>query len=264
MFGPNPIRPKSSSSQNGRDGNEVEIRFDGSYIQWRYKGFNKWINLISILDLKGEQGKPGLRGRDGKDGVKGDPGAQGPQGPAGTPGLRGPQGPMGAPGINGKDGLPGNPGTDGREIELNKSATHIQWRYVGDTKWQDLILLTDLKGPKGERGEKGDQGEKGQKGDTGAPGPRGPQGYPGAPGATASTFESVSKNIKAWDAAFAYTGSQLDSITYTNGAETIVKTFNYTDGKVTSIVLSGDTPSGIDLTKTLSYTGDQLTGVNYS
>ena len=262
MFGPNPIRPKNTSSQsNGRDGNEVEIRFDGSYIQWRYKGFNKWIDLISVLELRGEQGKPGLNGRDGAKGEKGDPGIQGLQGLPGKPGERGLQGPAGAPGIDGLDGK------DGREIELNKSKTHIQWRYVGDTEWQDLILLTDLQGPKGERGEKGDKGdrgEKGQKGDTGATGSRGPQGYPGAPGSSAPSFETVSKNIKAWDAAFEYTGDQLDTITYTNGTDTIVKTFNYTDGKLTSLVLSGNTPSGIELTKTLSYTGDQLTGVGYS
>jgi hypothetical protein len=80
----------------------------------------------------------------------------------------------------------------------------------------------------------------------------------------AETFELTSKNIRSWDATFSYTGSQLDSIEYTDGASTITKTFNYTGSQLTSIVLSGDTPAGIDLTKTLTYTGDNLTGVGYS
>jgi len=35
-------------------------------------------------------------------------------------------------------------GIDGREVELQKSDTHIQWRYVGGEVWIDLILLSDL------------------------------------------------------------------------------------------------------------------------
>lgn len=36
------------------------------------------------------------------------------------------------------------------------------------------------------------------------------------------------------------------------------------DLKLTNIVLSGATPSEINLTKTLSYTGDSLTNITYS
>lgn len=43
----------------------------------------------------------------------------------------------------------------------------------------------------------------------------------------------------------------------------ITKTLNYTGEKLTSIVLSGNTPNGISLTKTLSYTGDSLTNITY-
>lgn len=61
-------------------------------------------------------------------------------------------------------------GTDAREIELQKSTDYIQWRYVGDTNWTNLIALSDLEGEKGEQGIQGIQGatgEKGDKGDTG-------------------------------------------------------------------------------------------------
>jgi len=39
-------------------------------------------------------------------------------------------------------------GIDGREIELQKSLTHIQWRYVGES-WFDLVALSDITGPQG-------------------------------------------------------------------------------------------------------------------
>jgi len=37
----------------------------------------------------------------------------------------------------------------GREVEIQKSDTHIQWRYVGDAGWTDLVALVDLKGTTG-------------------------------------------------------------------------------------------------------------------
>ena len=77
-------------------------------------------------------------------------------------------------------------------------------------------------------------------------------------------YETVSKNLKSWNATFGYTGANLTSIVYTDGVDTITKTFNYTGANLTSIVLSGDTPAGIDLTKTLAYTGADLTSITYS
>lgn len=78
------------------------------------------------------------------------------------------------------------------------------------------------------------------------------------------SFETVNKNLKSYNSTLGYQSGVLKTITYTFGANSIVKTFNYTDGKLTSVVLSGDTPSGITLTKTLTYTGSDLTGVAYS
>ena len=48
------------------------------------------------------------------------------------------------------------------------------------------------------------------------------------------------------------------------GLLTIVKTFNYTGADLTSIVLSGYTPGGISLTKTLTYSAGELVGITYS
>lgn len=41
--------------------------------------------------------------------------------------------------------LQGEPGDDGREVQMQKSATAIQWRYTGVTAWTDLVQLADLK-----------------------------------------------------------------------------------------------------------------------
>lgn len=64
----------------------------------------------------------------------------------------------------------GPAGADGREIELQVTDTHIQWRYEGDTEWNNLVALEDITGPAGPQGE------------TGATGPQGPQGEPGTSG----------------------------------------------------------------------------------
>ena len=79
----------------------------------------------------------------------------------------------------------GTPGKDGREIELQNSGTAIQWRYVGDNAWTDLVQLSSLKGEKGDKGDKGDKGETGAtgpQGETGEQGPAGPQGETGPQG----------------------------------------------------------------------------------
>lgn len=82
--------------------------------------------------------------------------------------------------------------------------------------------------------------------------------------AGSDSFESVNQNLAGLDGALSYTGDELTSITYDTGGGTIVKTLNYSGGDLISIVLSGDTPSGIELTKTLNYSGDDLVGVSYS
>jgi hypothetical protein len=77
-------------------------------------------------------------------------------------------------------------------------------------------------------------------------------------------FESISKNLKSYPYVITYIGSDIDYITYITDTGTIIKTFNYTLSVLTSLVLSGDTPSGIELTKTLHYSGSDLTSVTYS
>ena len=41
-------------------------------------------------------------------------------------------------------------GDSGDRTEFRKTDTHIQWRYIGDSNWNNLIALEDMKGEKGE------------------------------------------------------------------------------------------------------------------
>jgi hypothetical protein len=64
----------------------------------------------------------------------------------------------------------GGSGTDAREIELQKSSTHIQWRYEGETTWTDLVALSEITGPIGATGAAGTNGIDGEQGEPGEAG----------------------------------------------------------------------------------------------
>lgn len=109
---------------------------------------------------------------------------------------------------------------DGREIELQVNATHIQWRYTGesDDDWRDLVALAILAGADGGDGQNGADGREvelrvdggyiqwryaggswtnlmavsvaigpqGEQGPAGSQGPQGAQGPAGAAGTNGS------------------------------------------------------------------------------
>lgn len=90
----------------------------------------------------------------------------------------------------------GTPGKDGREIEIRNNGTAIQWRYVGDESWTDLVQLSEITGPKGDPGDNGITPHIGENGnwhlgdeDTGKPsrGERGPAGQDGDQGPVGQT-----------------------------------------------------------------------------
>ena len=97
-------------------------------------------------------------------------------------------------------------GSDAREIELQKSDTALQWRYAGDSEWNELISLAEITGPQGipgsqgptgpqgeqgVQGPKGDTGPQGEKGETGTQGEQGPAGPGGEPGKDGRGITSV-------------------------------------------------------------------------
>lgn len=90
-------------------------------------------------------------------------------------------------------------GADAREIELQKSSNALQWRYVGDETWNDLVTLTEITGAQGERGEqgpKGDPGATGAQGEQGIQGPAGPAGPQGEPGPKGEPGEKGEQGIQ--------------------------------------------------------------------
>ena len=64
----------------------------------------------------------------------------------------------GAAGEAGKDGANGKDGINAKSIEVQRAATHIQWRYEGD-KWQNLVAIADITGPTGQKGADGANGK---------------------------------------------------------------------------------------------------------
>lgn len=70
-------------------------------------------------------------------------------------------------------------GADGREIELQKTQTHIQWRYVGTEEWFDLVSLDEISFKHSDFTPEQLQALKGAKGDKGNPGTNGTNGKDG-------------------------------------------------------------------------------------
>lgn len=109
----------------GPAGTPVELQNSGTAIQWRYTG-QAWSDLVLLSALTGATGQVG------------------PAGPTGAQGPTGSQGPA------------------GREVQIQNSGTAIQWRYVGDVSWMNIVTLAAITGPQGAIGATGAQGPAGQ------------------------------------------------------------------------------------------------------
>lgn len=155
-------------SIRGPAGEEVELRKTATDIEWRL-GTGSWTTLVALSAITGPAGEAGA-GIEIAGSVAtyanlpsnlGSPDAgkgylvqadgllyiwDGTAFPADGSGVAF-QGPPGADGDNGK------------EIEMQVSETHIQWRYVGAGSWTNLIALASLKGDKGDAGAPGVDGK---------------------------------------------------------------------------------------------------------
>jgi len=80
----------------------------------------------------------------------------------------------------------------------------------------------------------------------------------------ATTFETINQNLNSYPKQLGYTLGKLTAILYTVGSSSITKTLGYAGDTLETIVLSGDTPAGINLTKTLVYSSGDLVNVLYS
>ena len=204
-------RGSSNFQFKGVNPGQISIRQQDGKIQYQFLD-GEWQDITSVASLKGEKGADGKDGQDGKNGIDGKNGVNGLNGSNGTNGVngidgknglngaqgiqgqkgdRGEKGEQGTQGIQGQkgdrgekgeQGAQGNNGQDGREIEIRKDALYIQWRYRGDSNWNNLIAYSDLKGEKGDKGDTGPKGEKGEQGIQGAQGTKGEKGDTGAKG----------------------------------------------------------------------------------
>ncbi|WP_337593791.1 hypothetical protein [Vescimonas sp.] len=123
-----------------------EVRNNGTAIQWKYSGETDWHDLVALAELRGAAGEAG------KDGAGGENGTDGKNG------INGTNGKDGINGVDGKDGIDGKDGMNAKNIEVQRAATHIQWRYEGD-EWQNLVAIADITGPAGQNGKDGANGK---------------------------------------------------------------------------------------------------------
>ena len=122
-----------------------------------------------------------------------DEGPAGPTGPQWDTWLTGPQwdeGPVGPQWIQ---------WDDGREVELQKSATHVQWRYVGDTSWTNLVALTDIAWATGATWATGPAGPTGPMWPAGVNGTNWINGTNGVNGIDGQDIDHVS--LTSWTSA---------------------------------------------------------------
>lgn len=110
----------------GNDGRTPEFQKSLTHVQWRWVGDSTWINLVPLADLTGATGSSAYQLWIA-DGNAGDIAAF-------LASLIGPAGPP---------------------VQLQKTATHVQWRPSVAFDWTNLYALTEVKGDQGEEGEPG-------------------------------------------------------------------------------------------------------------
>jgi hypothetical protein len=138
------------------------------------------------------------------------------------------------------EGQQGPAGDDGREVELQATATYVQWRYVGEEEWVDLVALSAITGPAGNDGNDGADGADGVEvelqatsthlqwryvgqaewtnlvalsaitGPPGEPGEPGLPGDPGAAGADATYSDATPEDLGAATAGTANSAARAD------------------------------------------------------
>ncbi len=183
------------TGSDGQNGREVEFRTTETHVQWKYtvEDDSAWRNIIAFDDIKGEDGEDGTNGREVEfrttethiqwKYTNEDDSAW--RNVIALEDIKGEDGSNGTDGTNGTNGTNGSNGTNGRELELRTEGGYIQWRYVGESVWKDLISLDSLKGDKGEGGDKGDTGAAGADGKDGHDGINGVDGLDGYNGRNA-------------------------------------------------------------------------------
>lgn len=146
----------------------------------------------------------------------------------------------------------GGGGTDAREIELRKSETAIQWHYVGEETWKDLVQLSEITGKPGKDGTTPHVGDNGNwyigDTDTGKPS-RGEKGKQGEN----ATDEQVQQAVGTYMQGVDFDAKFAEKLDKNQGAENAGKALMVgEDGNVIPGEVQGGT---VDLDPTLTQSG---------
>ena len=142
----------------GEDGREIELQVTATHVQWRYAGTPTWTNLVPLSAITGPAGTNGTNGTNGQNLELRTTATHVQWRVVGSAtwtdlvALALITGPAGTNGVNGVNGVNGS---NGREVQLQTSSTHVQWRYAGDTTWTNLVALSVITGPAGPTGANG-------------------------------------------------------------------------------------------------------------
>ena len=137
----------------GEDGREIELQVTATHVQWRYAGTPTWTNLVPLSAITGPAGTNGTNGTNGQNLELRTTATHVQWRVVGSAtwtdlvALALITGPAGTNGVNGVNGVNGS---NGREVQLQTSSTHVQWRYAGDTTWTNLVALSVITGPAGQ------------------------------------------------------------------------------------------------------------------
>lgn len=151
---------------DGTNGQSVELRRNATHIQWRFVGTPNWVDLVPLADIKGAKGDQGEQGREVELQTNSTHIQWRYAGEIAWDDLIALNLLQGLRGETGLTGDTGPKGSTGDSIELQKSATHVQWRPSSGGTWFNLVALTEIVGPKGETGARGEQGIQGLKGES--------------------------------------------------------------------------------------------------
>lgn len=137
------VGPQGPKGNVGADGREIELIVADGCLKWRYAGQPSgvgWTSVLSLNEIKGEQGEIGPQGPKGDKGEQGDIGPKGDKGDTGEVGPQGPKGDKGDQGEVGPQGPQGEVGPQGPKGE----AIIIEDNLVQiNTNGNMLTLTTD-------------------------------------------------------------------------------------------------------------------------
>ena len=138
------VGPQGPKGNVGADGREIELIVADGYLKWRYAGQPLgvgWTSVLSLDEIKGDQGEVGPQGLKGDKGEQGDIGPKGDKGDTGEVGPQGPKGDQGEVGPKGDKGDVGPQGPKGEKGDKGEAIV-IEDNLVQINANENMLSLT--------------------------------------------------------------------------------------------------------------------------